>query len=553
MKHKTLLGAAVVLDLALASAGKGGEATATALAKATGLAGWQLSASNTGLAGVGIDKHSLPLYEPPAAEVQYGTWYVPAGTVMTDKRIEVGAVILSAGKITFERCWFHPRDIGRGMPLIHNEQKVPPLPNVIRDSDIDGTAIALNADGTNPACGSVALSSGNLRVERCNIQGFGSGVALGGSNPVAMEGTYIHDLVQGEWSLGSGQSHQDGLTLRDFTGTAAVIRNNHILTNPPSGSATGPLFLQATWSDSFLDNIQIEGNLLAGYGYSLVLERRNGGYGTHLRVSNNRFHSYNGWTTYVEHGPGWAGWRDNYQNDPTQPDNKGAFVADPMTQLAAGLNAPTNLRATTAVGSDVALSWSDNSTNELGFKIQHSLDGTKFSSVTITAANATSYVDSELTPNTLHYFRVVTVNNDGMSGYSNVVSLTSGAPVSTRFYPLAPCRVADTRSPAGSFGGPALVAGAVRVFPLFEHCGIPSTAKAVSLNLTVTGPSTAGDIRLYPGGMAPPTVSSINYVAGQTRANNAVAGLNAAGELAVFCSQASGTAHFVLDVGGYFQ
>jgi hypothetical protein len=48
-------------------------------------------------------------------------------------------------------------------------------------------------------------------------------------------------------------------------------------------------------------------------------------------------------------------------------------------------------------------------------------------------------------------------------------------------------------------------------------------------------------------------VSSINHVAGQTRANNAVATLNGLGELAVFCGQASGTVHFILDVNGHFE
>jgi hypothetical protein len=292
--------------------------------------GWQLDETNTGLAGVGIDRNSLPLYEPPPSEVQYGTWYVPAGTVLTEKRIELGAVVLSAGNITIERCWFHPSTIGRGMPLIHNEQEPPDLPNVIRDSDIDGTNIAWNADGTNPACGGFGVNTTNIQIERCNILGFGSGVGLSGQYEVRMEGTYIHDLVQGEWFLGSGQSHQDGLTMRSFGGPSATIRNNRILVNPPSKMATGPLFLQATWTDSFFDNLDIEGNLLEGYGYCLALEESNGGYGTNLRAINNRFDSWNGWTTYVQGGPGWAEWRENYQNDPTQTDNKGAPVAEPM-------------------------------------------------------------------------------------------------------------------------------------------------------------------------------------------------------------------------------
>jgi hypothetical protein len=38
-----------------------------------------------------------------------------------------------------------------------------------------------------------------------------------------------------------------------------------------------------------------------------------------------------------------------------------------------------------------------------------------------------------------------------------------------------------------------------------------------------------------------------------SRANNAVVPLNGLAELAVRCAQASGTAHFILDVNGYFE
>jgi hypothetical protein len=121
------------------------------------------------------------------------------------------------------------------------------------------------------------------------------------------------------------------------------------------------------------------------------------------------------------------------------------------------------------------------------------------------------------------------------------------------FFTLTPCRVLDTRDAEGTYGGPALVAGADRVVPLFDQCGIPATARAVSVNLTVAGSTAAGNLRLYPAGTAVPTASSINYVAGLTRGNNAIAGLNDLGELAVRCSQASGTVHLILDVSGYFE
>jgi len=75
----------------------------------------------------------------------------------------------------------------------------------------------------------------------------------------------------------------------------------------------------------------------------------------------------------------------------------------------------------------------------------------------------------------------------------------------------------------------------------------------VAVNLTVTQPSAQGNLRLYPAGQTVPSTSSLNYMPGQTRANNAIVGLSPSGALTVRCSQASGTAHVVLDVTGYFE
>lgn len=121
------------------------------------------------------------------------------------------------------------------------------------------------------------------------------------------------------------------------------------------------------------------------------------------------------------------------------------------------------------------------------------------------------------------------------------------------FYTLTPCRVVDTRNPVGPLGGPALNAGASRTFALAGTCGIPETAKAVSINLTVTQSDSAGALVLYPADVGLPPTTTINYSSGQTRANNSIMGLSTAGALAVYSAQASGTAHFILDVNGYFQ
>jgi hypothetical protein len=113
--------------------------------------------------------------------------------------------------------------------------------------------------------------------------------------------------------------------------------------------------------------------------------------------------------------------------------------------------------------------------------------------------------------------------------------------------------VVDTRGAAGPGGGPALAAGASRSFPVVGRCGIPASAWAVSLNVAVTGPTAAGNLRVLPGGTPVPPASALNYGPGQTRANNATVSLGPAGDVAVFCGQATGTTHFILDVNGYFQ
>jgi hypothetical protein len=72
--------------------------------------------------------------------------------------------------------------------------------------------------------------------------------------------------------------------------------------------------------------------------------------------------------------------------------------------------------------------------------------------------------------------------------------------------------------------------------------------------VTGTGSTGGGFLRMYAAFPASaPTTSVLNFNAGATRANNAIVGLNAAGQIAVFNGMASGTTHFVLDVVGYFE
>jgi hypothetical protein len=119
-----------------------------------------------------------------------------------------------------------------------------------------------------------------------------------------------------------------------------------------------------------------------------------------------------------------------------------------------------------------------------------------------------------------------------------------------QFFTVAPCRVFDTR------GGTPLASGSARTFQVSGVCGLPATARAVSTNVTVVGPSGAGNVVLFPGNANAPPTNTISFNAAQIRANNAIVGLAANGDgtvgaLAVVAG--NGTTDLVLDVNGYFE
>ena len=115
-----------------------------------------------------------------------------------------------------------------------------------------------------------------------------------------------------------------------------------------------------------------------------------------------------------------------------------------------------------------------------------------------------------------------------------------------------PCRLVDTRNAPGPWGGPALSGGAGRDFTLAGQCGLPPSAKSVAVNLTVVAPASRGHFTAYPAGGGLPLASTLNFSAGQTRANNAVLPLGTGGAVTIFNASA-GAAHVVIDVTGWFE
>lgn len=87
--------------------------------------------------------------------------------------------------------------------------------------------------------------------------------------------------------------------------------------------------------------------------------------------------------------------------------------------------APSSLTASAASRTQINLSWTDNSTNESGFKIERCTGSTctSFAQIATTGANATSYSNGGLKRNTTYRYRVRAYNNGGDSAYSNIVTI----------------------------------------------------------------------------------------------------------------------------------
>jgi glucose/arabinose dehydrogenase len=121
-----------------------------------------------------------------------------------------------------------------------------------------------------------------------------------------------------------------------------------------------------------------------------------------------------------------------------------------------------------------------------------------------------------------------------------------------RFVPLAPARVLDSRVITG-LAGP-FVSGAPRVLTLVPGSAVPSTATAITGNLTAVNARSKGWVALTELPTASPGTSTLNFPAFDTRANGITAPVASNGTVALIHVGTSGTTtDLILDVTGYFQ
>lgn len=147
------------------------------------------------------------------------------------------------------------------------------------------------------------------------------------------------------------------------------------------------------------------------------------------------------------------------------------------------------------------------------------------------------------------------------TGDSGFLNLGMTAPISCPaplpalvFYSLPPCRLIDTRSAAGpDAGAPAFAASETRALPTALKCGIPPTAAALSVNLTVTSPTAPGYLTLYAADGTLPLADAVSFSPGQTRASANIVSLAANATGFKVKNVSAGAVDVIVDVNGYFE
>jgi N-acetyl-anhydromuramyl-L-alanine amidase AmpD len=132
-----------------------------------------------------------------------------------------------------------------------------------------------------------------------------------------------------------------------------------------------------------------------------------------------------------------------------------------------------------------------------------------------------------------------------VTGYYSTTA-TSGS----TFTSAGPVRAMDTRYGTGGVAKARVAAAGTVKLKVAGVNGLPSTGlTAVVMNVTAVNPSTAGVVTVYPDGITRPTVSNLNFTAGQTIPNLVVVPVKNG---VVDFYNYVGTVDLIADITGYF-
>jgi hypothetical protein len=95
--------------------------------------------------------------------------------------------------------------------------------------------------------------------------------------------------------------------------------------------------------------------------------------------------------------------------------------------------APGSFSAVSTGTASIAVTWTDNASNETGYAIERSTDGVNFAQIAALSANTKIFNDSGLAANSRYYYRVRATNSVGPSPYSTIASAVTANPASIKY------------------------------------------------------------------------------------------------------------------------
>ena len=121
----------------------------------------------------------------------------------------------------------------------------------------------------------------------------------------------------------------------------------------------------------------------------------------------------------------------------------------------------------------------------------------------------------------------------------------------SKFYPLAPGRVLDSRNGTGLSG--KFNANSARTLAIEGHVGVPAAAVGVTGNLTVVNQTKAGYVAMTKTATSSPTTATLNFPVGDVRGNGVTGPLSNAGSVGLVYKAPTGAkTDLILDITGYF-
>jgi hypothetical protein len=120
---------------------------------------------------------------------------------------------------------------------------------------------------------------------------------------------------------------------------------------------------------------------------------------------------------------------------------------------------------------------------------------------------------------------------------------------------VTPFRIVDTRTGAtdpATYAGKTLAAATSLTVQVtgVGTVPVPAGSSAAVLNVTVTNPTDAGFLTVFPAGITMPPVSNLNFSSGETVANLVTVPLSATGGVSIYNS--AGSTNVLVDVEGYY-